>query len=43
METEIIIMVVWFSGVIGFTYMMVKMGNAIGDNNEADWDLDENN
>ena len=43
METEIIIMVVWFSGVIGFTYMMVKMGNNIGDNNEADWDLDENN
>jgi hypothetical protein len=43
MDTEIIIMVVWFSGVIGFTYMMVKMGNTIGDNNEADWDLDENN
>ena len=43
METEIIIMVVWFSGVIGFTYMMVKMGNTIGDNNEADWGLDENN
>ena len=43
METEIIIMVVWFSGVIGFTYMMVKMGNTIGDNNEADWDLHENN
>ncbi len=36
-------MVVWFSGVIGFTYMMVKMGSTIGDNNEADWDLDENN
>jgi len=36
-------MVVWFSGVIGFTYMMIKMGNTIGDNNEADWDLDENN
>jgi hypothetical protein len=43
METEIIIMVVWFSGVIGFTYMMVKMGNTIGDNNEADWDIDETN
>jgi hypothetical protein len=43
METEIIIMVVWFSGVIGFTYIMVKMGNTIGDNNEADWDIDENN
>ena len=42
METEIIIMVVWFIGIIGFTYMMVKMGNTIGDNNEADWDLDEN-
>ena len=43
METEIIIMVAWFSGIIGFTYMMVKMGNTIGDNNEADWDIDENN
>ena len=42
METETIIMVVWFSGVIGFTYMMVKMGDEIGRNHEADWDLDEN-
>ena len=43
METEIIIMVVWFSGIIGFTYMMVKMGDAIGRNHKADWDIDENN
>ena len=43
METGTIILVVWFIGIIGFTYMMVKMGNTIGDNNEADWDLDENN
>ena len=42
METGTIILVVWFIGIIGFTYMMVKMGNTIGDNNEADWDLDEN-
>jgi len=42
MKTETIIMVVWFIGVIGFTYMMIKMGNAIGRNQEADWDLDEN-
>jgi hypothetical protein len=42
MKMETIIMVVWFIGFIGFTYMMIKMSDAIGDDNEADWDLDEN-
>lgn len=43
MEMEIILVGLWFIGFIGFTYMMVKMGDAIGRNNEADWDIDENN
>jgi len=39
---ETMILTLWFIGVIGFTYMMVKMGNVIGRNHEADWDTEEN-
>ena len=39
---ETILVGLWFVGVIGFTYMMIKMGTAVGRNQEADWDLDEN-
>lgn len=42
MEMKTIVVTAWFIGVIGFTYMMVKMGDAIGRNREADWDIDEN-
>ena len=39
---ETMILTLWFIGVIGFTYMLIKMGNAIGKNQEADWDTEEN-
>ena len=39
---ETILVGLWFIGVIGFTYMMVKMGDAVGRNQEADWDTEEN-
>jgi hypothetical protein len=39
---ETILVGLWFIGVIGFTYIMIKMGNAVGRNQEADWDIDEN-